>query len=106
LDKNAADYGINLQNFIVELPGTTKMNCIVLREAIRLGQTVHQFRIELFEKTKKVREITGTTIGRKRILTFPVTNVTSLKVYLEDAVGADNISGVAAYLIDKKLVEK
>ncbi len=106
LDKNATAYSINLQNFIVELPQETKLNCIVMREAIHLGQTIRRFRIELYEKTKKVRDITGTTIGRKRILTFPVTNATSFKVYLEDAVGMDNISGIAAYLIDRVLVEK
>ena len=44
-------------------------------------------------------------MGRKRILTFPAMKVTSFRVYLEDARGNDNISGIAAYLIDDKLVE-
>ena len=105
IEKSGA-FGINLQNFVVELQQPTKMNCIILREAIHLGQTVRKFRIMLFDGSKNVGEINGTTVGRKRILTFPITTITSFKVYLDDAKGSDNISGVAAYLIDEKLVEK
>lgn len=105
-DKKGYAYGINLQSFTVQLPQATKMNCIVLREAIHLGQSVQNFRIVLFNSDQQVGEITGTTIGRKRVLTFPSATVTSFKVYLEDRNGNDNVSGVAAYLIDEGLVEK
>ena len=53
-----------------------------------------------------IGEIKGTSVGRKRILTFPVKNITSFRINLEDARGEDNISGISAYLIDEKLVEK
>ena len=99
-------YGINVQHFIVQMQQPSKINCIVLREAIHLGQTVQQFRIVLYNNNKIVRELTGTTVGRKRILTFPVETVTSFRVFLDDAGGNDNISGVAAYLVDESLVEK
>jgi alpha-L-fucosidase len=99
-------FGINLQSFVVQLPQPAKVNCIILREAIHLGQTVRKFRIVLFNGEKNALEISGTTVGRKRILTFPAANITSFKVYLDDARGSDNISGVAAYLIDEKLIEK
>lgn len=105
-DSTFSAYGINLQNFIVELPQATKVNCIILREAIHLGQSVRKFRIMLYDKTKIMKEIIGTTVGRKRILTFPATTITSFKVYLDDTQGNDNISGVAAYLIDERLIEK
>lgn len=105
-DKKGYAYGINLQSFSVQLPQATKMNCIVLREAIHLGQSVQNFKIILFNDDKQVGEITGTTVGRKRILTFPAATVTSFKVYLDDRNGNDNVSGVAAYLIDEGLVEK
>ena len=105
IEKSGA-FGANLQNFVVQLQQPSKINCIILREAIHLGQTVRQFRIALFNGNKNVGEISGTTVGRKRILTFPATKITSFKVYLDDAKGSDNISGVAAYLIDEKLVEK
>jgi len=53
-----------------------------------------------------VDEINGTTIGRRRILTFPAKTITSFKVYLVDRSGNDNVSRMAAYLIDEKLLEK
>jgi alpha-L-fucosidase len=105
LDTASQAYTVNLQNFIVELPRPTKMNCIVLREAIHHGQTIRKFRIVMNNGRKVAREITGTSVGRKRILTFKTTTVTSFTVYLEDARGMDNIIGVTAYLMDERLVE-
>ena len=105
-DKTGTVYSINRQQFTVQLPQPTKMNCIVLREAIHLGQTVQNFKIALFNNDQQVGEIKGTTIGRKRVLTFSATTVTSFKVYLDDRNGNDNVSGIAAYLIDEKLLEK
>ena len=99
-------YGINVQHFIVQLPESRLINCIVLREAIHLGQSIRNFRILLYDNNKLVKELTGTTIGRKRILTFPAANITSFKVYLDDKKGNDNISGVAAFLLDDQLVEQ
>ncbi|HET9430797.1 MAG TPA: alpha-L-fucosidase [Chitinophagaceae bacterium] len=98
-----AAYGINTSHFTVQLQEPVKMNCLVLREAIHLGQTIQGFRIVLYNDNKKVREIKGTTIGRKRILTFPTEVVTSFRVLLDDDNGNDNISGIAAYLIDEGL---
>lgn len=106
LDKKSHTYGINEQSFVVELPGSKKINCIVLREAIHLGQSVQNFKIILLNKDQQVGEINGTTIGRKRILTFPAKTITSFKVILDDRNGQDNVSGIAAYLIDEGLVEK
>ena len=105
-DSKSSAYGLNLQNFVVQLNQPVKMNCIVLREAIHLGQTIHHFKIVLYNGSKVIREINGSTVGRKRILTFPAETVSSFKVYLNDTKGNDNISGVAAYLIDENLVEK
>ena len=105
VDSNGA-FGANLQNFIVELPEKTKINCLVIREAIHLGQSVRKFTIEFYRENKIIGEIKGTSVGKKRILTFPTKNITSFRVYLEDAKGIDNISGVAGYYIDEKLVEK
>jgi len=105
-DTTSAYYGINLQNFIVQLSQPVKTNCIVLKEAIHLGQTIRRFSIVLYYNDKAIGEVQGTSVGRKRILTFPATTITSFRVYLEDAQGNDNITGIAAYLLDEKLVEK
>ncbi|MGH2553896.1 MAG: alpha-L-fucosidase, partial [Chitinophagaceae bacterium] len=105
-DVPTSTYGINMQNFIVQMKQPVEINCIVLREAIHLGQSIRKFSIVFYHNEKNIGKISGTSVGRKRILTFPAINITSFKVYLEDAKGNDNISGVAAYLIDEKLVEK
>ena len=105
-DKKGAVYSINTQSFMVQLPNPKQVNSIVLREAIHLGQSIENFSIVLFNNDKQVSEVTGTTIGRKRIITFPVRTITSFKVYFSDRYGNDNVSGVAAYLLEEKLVEK
>jgi len=105
-DSTSSLYYINQHNFIVQLQQPAKINCLVLREAINFGQTIRKFRVVLYNGSKPVMEIPGTSVGRKRILTFPATTITSFKVYLVDAQGNDNISGVAVYLIDEGLVEK
>jgi alpha-L-fucosidase len=106
VDKEAGAFGANIQNFIVEFPERSKINCIVLKEAIHLGQTIRKFRVVFYRDNKITSEIVGTSVGRKRILTFPAKNITSFRVYMDDAMGSDNVSAVAAYLIDEKLVEQ
>ena len=106
LDKKKGVYAVNSQNFMVQLSEPKQVNCIVLREAIHLGQTIENFKILLFNNTKLVNQISGTTIGRKRIVTFPVQTITSFKVILKDRFGNDNVNGVAAYLLEEKLVER
>lgn len=105
-DTTSNYYGINLQNFIVQFKKPVPLNCIALREAIHLGQTIRKFSIVLYNGDKAIGEVQGTSVGRKRILTFPTTTVTSFRVYLEDAQGNDNITAVAAYLINENLIEK
>lgn len=105
-DNKGYAYGVNRQGFTVQLPNATAVNCIVLREAIHLGQSIEKFKIVLFNNDQNVGEISGTTIGRRRILTFPAKTITSFKVYMVDRNGNDNVSRVAAYLIDEKLLEK
>jgi len=106
MDKDNQAYSVNLQNFIVEMAQPTKINCIILREAIHLGQTIRSFRIVMNNGKKVVKEISGSSVGRKRILTFKPATITSFTVYLEDAKGMDNVINVTAYLMDEKLIEK
>jgi alpha-L-fucosidase len=106
MDTTSSSYALNLQNFIVQMHQPTRINCIVLREAIHMGQTIRRFSVVLYNGSKAVGEIQGSSVGRKRILTFPATNITAFRVYLEDALGNDNISGIAAYLINERLVEQ
>jgi alpha-L-fucosidase len=99
-------YSTNVLQFTVEFDAMRKINCIGLYEYLQNGQTIRNFRIELFNGNKNVGAINGTTVGRKRLLTFPSTEVSSFKVYMDDKNGGDNIRAVTAYLLDEKLIEK
>jgi len=56
-----------------------ELNCIVLGENTQLGQSVRNFVIQIVDDKKDSKFINGTSIGRKRIITFPKTK-TSLVV--------------------------
>jgi alpha-L-fucosidase len=103
---NKEGYSINLQQFTVEFPQTTTINCIALYEYIKKGQTIRNFKIDMYNGTNKVATTGGTTVGRKKLITFPAVQISSFKVYLDDKNRVDNIRAVTAYLIDEKLVEK
>ena len=105
-EKNNESYSVNVQQFTVEFQQKTKINCIGLYEYLHAGQTIRGFKIELFDGKNKMGELDGTTVGRKRLLTFPAVDVTSFKVYLDDKNGGDNIRAVTSYLIDERLLEK
>jgi alpha-L-fucosidase len=90
----------------ITLPGITPVNCIVLMEAIQNGQMVKEFELTLWQDQTMVEKIKGTTIGRKRILTFPEQKVTSVTLSIMDAKGMAEISEMAAYLINPAQIEK
>jgi len=52
-----------------------------------------------------LKEITGSTIGRKRILTFPTTSVSIIALSAEAQKSTAQISEIEAYLIDEHLLQ-
>ena len=82
------------------------INCIVLQEPIQLGQRVKSFNIILKKDGKELQTISGTTIGKKRILTFPATEVDGFSVEITGTKTTPLISEVGAYHIDESLIEK
>jgi len=87
--------------------GSVKMiNCVLLREPIQLGQRVKSFSVELLNKGKVVYQMEGTTIGNKRILTFPRTEADGVRIVIKSARAPAVLNRFAAYLIDEKLLEK
>lgn len=91
----------------VELKENRKINCIVLREDLRNGQQCVAFKLLLFDKDEKlIKEITGTTIGRKRILTFPAVNIATVELTILEQKAATKITEIEAYLADEQLIEQ
>jgi len=95
------------QSIEIEFKNAQKMNCIVLEEDLKEGQNCAKFTIQLLNKNKElIKEINGTTIGHKRILTFPETDVRAIKFSIQSQKEPTRIGEIESYLIDEKLIEK
>jgi len=77
----------------LKLPAT--INCIVLQEDIKNGQFCESFTIDLGDT-----KLTGTTIGRKRIITFPAHAVSKISISTKGKSGKPvKLKPVQAYFI-------
>jgi len=91
----------------LKLKKNTKINCIVLNEDLSKGQHCSKFKLLLFNsKDELVKEIYGTTIGRKRIITFPAVSINTIELTIEAQKDSTGVTEIEAYLIDEKLIEK
>jgi alpha-L-fucosidase len=81
-----------------------KINCIVLREEIKKGQSVEKFSVRIGDNNRI--ESRTTTIGRKRIITFPQVSTDHLYIYFSNSKRKVMIAGISAYLISENLIEK
>jgi alpha-L-fucosidase len=91
----------------IDFERETQLNTISLREYLPLGQRVKRFTIKFYDKNRQaVGSIEGTTIGRKRILTFPKVNAKYFEITIDDAKADALISEVEVYKIDEALIEK
>ena len=85
----------------------TMLNTVALREYLQFGQRVKHFTIKFYNgKDEPVGSIEGTTIGRKRILTFPTVTAKYFTITVDDAKADALISEVEAYRIVDALIEK
>ncbi|MGN6532762.1 MAG: alpha-L-fucosidase [Ginsengibacter sp.] len=90
----------------IEFKIAQKTNCIVLQENLKEGQQCAKFSIQLLDKNKHVlKEINGTTIGHKRILTFPETEANFILLSIQSQKEPTRIAEMGAYLIDEKMVD-
>ena len=79
-------------SFVIDLGSPAEMNRIVLQEYIPLGQRVASFSVEVWDG-KKFREIDRqTTIGYKRILSFPTLKTSKVRIKILEADACPVIS--------------
>lgn len=91
----------------VEIKENKKVNCIVLYENLKGGQNCAAYKLLLFDKKEVlVKEMQGNTIGRKRIITFPAIDISTIELTIEKEHGATIINEIEAYLINDDLLEK
>ena len=98
----------HLQSLGLELTLPEKINCIVLSEELSKGQSCVQYRILLMNKNHELlKEIKGTTIGRKKIVSFPaIENVGIIGLVIDEQKKPTAISEIEVYYINEKLIEK
>ncbi len=75
-----------------------EINAICLRENLAFGQACAGFEVELWdEHAKVIQTLKGTTIGRKRILTFPEARVSYVRLKIMEQFGATIMGEIEAY---------
>ncbi len=110
-DQNDTTYfslGPDYRNRCIELrfPTPTTLNCILLQEPLQMGQRVIGFRIEIIRPDGTIFSTSSTTIGHKRILTFPSQVARTIRFRVTDAKSIPLLSEINAFQIDEELVEK
>jgi alpha-L-fucosidase len=107
-DKTFISLGTDYRNRWIEIkfPELVTLNCILLQEPIQMGQRVIGFSIQIAKADGTVFEIRPTTIGHKRIITFPSQLARSIRFTVTDSKAVPLISEFNAYRIDEALVER
>jgi alpha-L-fucosidase len=97
----------NIQNEFLQIHFSkhAKVNCVVIREKIEYGQSTNQFYLQV-RNNKQLESYMETTIGRKRIITFPSMNADDVFIHFVNSKQKIRVSEVEAYLIPENLIEK
>ena len=81
------------------------LNTVVVREMLQYGQRIQAFELVLTNGGDST-VVAGTTVGRKRIVTFPTRKVSSVSLKIVAAKAPAVINDIAIYRIDDALLEK
>jgi alpha-L-fucosidase len=71
-----------------------------------MGQRVIEFKIQTFNEDGTGFEIKRSTIGKKRIVSFPKQLAKSLRIYITEAKAIPLIGEVDAFMMNESLIEK
>ncbi len=89
---------------------STPVNCLVLEEDLRRGQRVKAFQVWFSDSPQapagEEADLQGTTIGRKRILTFAPRKAKYIYIRISAARDSPVLSDLRVYRIPDGLVEK
>lgn len=103
LNAEISDYQNEFINVHFKKP--VKINCVVLKEAVKEGQAVQKFYIQV-RNNKQLESYMYTTVGRKRIITFPAIEADDLMIHFVEGRKKIRINEIKAYLIEENLIEK
>lgn len=83
----------------IHLKEAVEINALQLMEAISKGQRVVKFEISGGNDIKKFETLAkGTTIGHKRIITFPTQKLKYFRIYISESKATPILSEVSGYL--------
>jgi alpha-L-fucosidase len=107
-DQSFVALGEDYKNNYIEIKFTeaTPVDCVILQEPIQQGQRVKEFKIQTFNEDGTGFEIKQSTIGHKRIVSFPKQLAKSLRIYITEAKAAPLIGEVDVFMISENLIEK
>ena len=89
--------GVTNASLTLDLGGETTLDTVMLQENIALGQRVKQFAVQTWNGAEFQTVAQATTIGYKRILRFPRTMTTRVRVVIEDSKASPVISTLKLY---------
>ena len=83
----------------IHLKEAVEINAIQLMEAISMGQRIVKFEVSGGNDVKKFETFAkGTTVGHKRIITFPTQKLKYFRIYISESKATPMISEVSGYL--------
>lgn len=83
----------------VQLKQTTPLNALVLEEMIAYGQRIQSFEIEARINGRYQTVFKGTTIGRKKIAIFPLTETKDIRLKITGSKAIPVLRNLSAYHI-------
>jgi alpha-L-fucosidase len=81
----------------IDLGGERTFNTVLLREQLSLGQRVKRFTVEALTASGWKEVASGTTMGRKRIVQFPETSASKVRLVVRGAKAAPALSSIEIY---------
>lgn len=84
-------------NLLFEWNEPVWFNVLSISEFIKYGQRVSSFKLEIFENDEWITKVSGTTVGYRRILTFPYINTKKARLIFSEFRNTPMISEVGFY---------
>ena len=86
---------------MIDLGQPVPVNRFLAQEYIRLGQRVRKFSVEAFVDGKWQHVASGTTIGAKRILRFPVVTTGKIRFNILESKACPVISNIELFMAER-----
>lgn len=102
----AALTGDTAQTITIHFPQPTAVNCLQLQEPVQLGQRIQSFTVTIAHADGGVYSIPNSTIGYKRIITFPTETTQDITIRITASKARPLLGELAAFLIPERLVMK